>query len=183
MKKTIIIRDFENNPTMVTIEDFETVSKIYIDIITGDEILHVIRKDFSEDVYDSSNCRVLNFADGCYSVYWPERGINLLDEPKWCKCENSYDRMLLGYEEVLKMDYAYWAQQDYEEEKQKKINELLERLKTVTEKEYYPNSKISKFGDREDWHVEADNILCELLGYLGYHDFVEAFEEVPKWYA
>lgn len=34
------------------------------------------------------------------------------------------------------MDYAYWAQQDREEEKQKKINELLERLKTVTEKEY-----------------------------------------------
>lgn len=88
------------------------------------------------------------------------------------------------------MDYAYWAQQDREEEKikiweeqQKTINNLLERLKNVTYKEYYPNSKISKFGDREDWHVEADNILCELLDYLGYHDFVEAFEEVPKWYA
>lgn len=81
------------------------------------------------------------------------------------------------------MDYVYWAQQDREEEKQKKINELLERLKTVTEKEYYPNSKMFKGGDREDWHVEADNILCELLDYLGYHDFVEAFEEVPKWYA
>lgn len=80
------------------------------------------------------------------------------------------------------MDYAYWAQQDREEEKQKKINELLERLKTVTEKDYWPNCKNQK-GDREDWHVEADNILCELLDYLGYHDFVEEFEKVPKWYA
>jgi len=80
------------------------------------------------------------------------------------------------------MDYAYWAYQDREEEKQKKINELLERLKTVTEKEYWPSTK-HPLGDREDWHVEADNILCELLDYLGYHNFVEAFEEVPKWYA
>lgn len=87
------------------------------------------------------------------------------------------------------MDYAYWAKQEREEEiqkkieeQQKKINELLERLKTVTEKDYWPNCQNQK-GDREDWHVEADNILCELLDYLGYHDFVEAFEEVPKWYA
>lgn len=87
------------------------------------------------------------------------------------------------------MDYAYWAQQDREEEiqkkieeQQKKINEFLERLKTVTEKDYYPGSKYPK-GDRENWHYEADCILCELLDYLGYHDFVEAFEEVPKWYA
>lgn len=81
------------------------------------------------------------------------------------------------------MDYAYWAQQDREDEKQKKINELLERLKTVTEKEYYPNSKKSKLGDREDWHMEADNILCDLLDYLGYHDFVDAWDAIPKWYA
>ena len=61
--------------------------------------------------------------------------------------------------------------------------ELLDRLKNVTKKEYYPGSKVCPYGDREDWHVEADNILCELLDELGYHDFVEAFEEVPKWYA
>lgn len=61
--------------------------------------------------------------------------------------------------------------------------ELLERLKNVTEKEYYQGSKFGPYGDREDWHAEADNILCELLDELGYHDFVEAFEEVPKWYA
>lgn len=80
------------------------------------------------------------------------------------------------------MDYAYWAQQDREEEKQKKINELLERLKTVTEKDYWLRSKCIK-GDREDWHVEADNILCELLDYLGYHNFVEVFNEASKWYS
>lgn len=64
---------------------------------------------------------------------------------------------------------------------EEKRKELLERLKNVTEKDYYPGSKYPK-GDAEEWHVEADNILCELLDCLGYHDFVEAFDEVPKWY-
>lgn len=99
MEKTVIIRDWEDNPTTVTIEDFETVGKIYIEVLTGDEILHVIRKDFSEDVYDSSDCRNRDYADGCYEVYWPEREINLLDNPKWSECENSYERMWRDYEE------------------------------------------------------------------------------------
>lgn len=96
MEKTIIIRDYTDNPTAITIEDFETVDKIYIEVVTGDEILHVIRKDFSEDIYDSSGCRVIDFADGCYPVYWPERGINLLDDPKWFECEDSYERQYAG---------------------------------------------------------------------------------------
>ena len=80
------------------------------------------------------------------------------------------------------MDYATLAVKEAQEKRIKKLNELLDRLKNVTEKDYYPGSKYPK-GDRENWHYEADCILCELLDYLGYHDFVEAFEEVPKWYA
>ena len=80
------------------------------------------------------------------------------------------------------MDYAYWAQQEQQEKKQKRIKELLDRLRNVTEKEYHPNTHFP-MGGQEDWHIEADKILCELLDELGYHDFVEAFEKVPKWYA
>lgn len=65
---------------------------------------------------------------------------------------------------------------------EEKRKELLDQLKNVTEKDYYPGSKYPK-GDAENWHYDADCILCELLDCLGYHDFVEAFEEVPKWYA
>ena len=99
MEKTIIIRDYADNPTTVTIKDFETVVKIYIEIITGDEILHVIRKDLEEEVYDSSNSRIMDFADGRYNIYWPDKGLNLLDNPKWFECEDSYERMDGNYEE------------------------------------------------------------------------------------
>ncbi len=31
-------------------------------------------------------------------------------------------------------------------------------------------------------HIEADDILCEVLKGLGYHDLVDAFRDVDKWY-
>ncbi len=37
--------------------------------------------------------------------------------------------------------------------------------------------------DTECAHVEADNILCELLEKLGYKDVVEKYNKVSKWYA
>ncbi len=36
--------------------------------------------------------------------------------------------------------------------------------------------------DTESGHVEADDILCELLKKLGYSDVVEEFEKIHKWY-
>ena len=37
-------------------------------------------------------------------------------------------------------------------------------------------------GDAEDWHIEADLILCTLLVSLGYGRVVAAFHDVEKWY-
>ena len=37
--------------------------------------------------------------------------------------------------------------------------------------------------DVEVNHSRADDILCELLKYMGLPDIVEAFEAVEKWYA
>lgn len=37
--------------------------------------------------------------------------------------------------------------------------------------------------DPESAHSEADDILCKLLLALGYHDVVEAWGKVRKWYA
>jgi hypothetical protein len=46
------------------------------------------------------------------------------------------------------------------------------------------NELKDKFGDdKEILHVEADDILCELLVELGYIELVNAFCKVPKWYA
>lgn len=37
--------------------------------------------------------------------------------------------------------------------------------------------------DVEGAHVNADDILCALLESLGYADVVQAYHNVPKWYA
>lgn len=38
-------------------------------------------------------------------------------------------------------------------------------------------------GDPEIAHVNADEVLCELLKSLGFSDVVKEFKKVPKWYA
>ena len=38
-------------------------------------------------------------------------------------------------------------------------------------------------GDTEVAHAMADDVLCELLGELGYGDVVEEWAKVDKWYA
>ena len=52
---------------------------------------------------------------------------------------------------------------------EKEAIEILKRLQNET--------------DIEMAHVEADDVLTDLLTSLGYQDVVDAYEEVPKWYA
>lgn len=37
--------------------------------------------------------------------------------------------------------------------------------------------------DVESAHCDADQVLCDLLKFLGYDKIVEEYEKVPKWYA
>lgn len=37
--------------------------------------------------------------------------------------------------------------------------------------------------DKEEVHVNADKILCEILLQLGYSDVVSEYEKIDKWYA
>ena len=41
---------------------------------------------------------------------------------------------------------------------------------------------LQKNRDMEYAHLEADNILCELLDSLGYEEVVEAFHDIDKEY-
>lgn len=38
-------------------------------------------------------------------------------------------------------------------------------------------------GDTEVAHLDADNILCDVLTQLGYKELVDLYEKVNKWYA
>ena len=37
--------------------------------------------------------------------------------------------------------------------------------------------------DIELSHLDADNILCDVLTQLGYKELVDLYEKVNKWYA
>ena len=37
--------------------------------------------------------------------------------------------------------------------------------------------------DNETAHVEADNLVCELLKELGFEEVVKEYDKVSKWYA
>jgi len=42
---------------------------------------------------------------------------------------------------------------------------------------------IREAGDTESDHAKADDVLCDLLSELGYHDVVELYDRIDKWYA
>lgn len=57
-------------------------------------------------------------------------------------------------------------------EKEVIIKEAIEKMK-----------KCVNNGDTECGHIEADDILCDVLTQLGYKELVDLYEKVKKWYA
>lgn len=42
---------------------------------------------------------------------------------------------------------------------------------------------LQRVRDTECAHIEADQVLCELLESLGHKDVVEEYNKIHKWYA
>lgn len=57
-------------------------------------------------------------------------------------------------------------------EKEVIIKEAIEKMK-----------KCVNNGDTEVAHLDADDILCDVLTQLGYKELVDLYEKVKKWYA
>ena len=91
MTKEIEILDYSGKKTMVKIDDFDTVGAIDLKVVTGDEILVVIRKDFTVEEYDSSNDRLRDYFDEQYRIYESRTDQNMIDNEEWRKRESSYD--------------------------------------------------------------------------------------------
>lgn len=89
--KEITIYDWEGESTTFEV-DLSKVKAIIIDIISGDEIASVKYDDENVEVYDSSTSRTHDFYDSTYTIYNPEKGINLLDNEEWLASTDSYDR-------------------------------------------------------------------------------------------
>ena len=75
------------------IGNLEDIAKITIEVITGDEVAHVIYKDYSTKSFDGCgmNDRLKDYHDGEYKIYDFEDNENLIDDPKWLNRKTSYD--------------------------------------------------------------------------------------------
>lgn len=51
-------------------------------------------------------------------------------------------------------------------------NKALQKLKELQESQ-----------DTEGAHYGADEVLCDLLHFLGYDDVIEEYHKIGKWYA
>lgn len=58
-----------------------------------------------------------------------------------------------------------------------------EELKVLHENCLYRMNALLDMYDKEEAHIRADNILCEVLEKIGFHDVINVFHEIDKWYA
>ena len=86
----LTLMDYKGRVVEHDIGDLDDIARIVIRIVSGDEIAVVIHKDYSFETYDTS-IRDIDYDDGYYTIYWPNRGINRLHDPRFLKRKTSYD--------------------------------------------------------------------------------------------
>lgn len=53
----------------VEIDVVKEIKEIFVEVVSGDEIIHIEYEDGSYDVFDSCpNGRIIGFDDGCYTI-------------------------------------------------------------------------------------------------------------------
>lgn len=92
--------DWKDEKHPVDIGDLDNIDAMFIKVVTGDEILHVLYKDDTDKFFDSSEDRMADFDDGIYPIY--VSGLWCIDKDKFMNRKTSYD--LLHSETMDKMD-------------------------------------------------------------------------------
>ena len=91
--KIIKIMDYSCTKVPIKIKNFEDVVRLTIEVVSGDEILHILYKNYTEEQYDScymlKNFRINSFYDGEYVIYDITKNINKIN--KWNKRKDMYD--------------------------------------------------------------------------------------------
>ena len=83
--------DYETKTKVVDVGDIKEIGSIYIEIISGDEVLLVIYKDYTIKEFDSSNTRCEDRREGIYLIYNEQSGINFLKDEDFLNRKNFYD--------------------------------------------------------------------------------------------
>ena len=84
------LMDYDDKEKEFDIGELDTIGKIDVEVISGDEIATVYYKDYTVRKFDSSDCRHMNFYDGEYELYHCEKTDNALNDPKWQNRTDSY---------------------------------------------------------------------------------------------
>lgn len=90
------ILDYTDYPKMVDVGNLDDIVRMYIKVISGDEVLHVTYKDGTHKTYDSCDIgRLMDFHDDAYTIYDVDDPTkNLLNDEKFLNRKDSYWRDL-----------------------------------------------------------------------------------------
>lgn len=84
--------DYSGNRTFTEIKDFDTVERCSIEVVSGDEILHIFYKDGYESVVDPMEFgRFENIFDFEYDIYDSESKDNLINDERFVNRTSAYD--------------------------------------------------------------------------------------------
>ena len=87
----IKLLDCKDTISFVDVGDIKEIESIDIDVITGDEVLVVLYKDYTIKKFDSSNTRCKDHLDARYPIYNELTGLNLLKDEDFLNRKDSYD--------------------------------------------------------------------------------------------
>ena len=87
----IKLLDYEKKNKVVDIGDIKEIGSMYIEVLSGDEVLLIIYKDYTIKEFDSSNTRREDSLEGEYPIYNEQLGINLLKDEDFLNRKDSYD--------------------------------------------------------------------------------------------
>lgn len=88
---TIKLLNYRGVPVEVDIGDFNNVARMNMEVVSGDEVLKVMYKNYDVKIFDSSDDRTINFHDDEYEVYrFDNSGSNILDNEKFMNRTSSY---------------------------------------------------------------------------------------------
>ena len=83
----ITIMDYNGKKSTIELGPIEDITVAFIKVLSGDEVLTVVKKDGTYEVCDSSSCRMANFFDDEYTVI--KNGEFLMGE-SWLNRTDSY---------------------------------------------------------------------------------------------
>lgn len=87
----ITIFDYEGNPTIAVLNSADSIERIEVHVLSGDEVLYIYRTDGSLSCVDSSFKRCEEYFDYWYPLYSKHESIDLLNDDRFINRKTTYE--------------------------------------------------------------------------------------------